>query len=110
MPQVSTPLLGSSYTSRSPVLATQEAINIYAELVETKDGKEVGAFYGTPGLNVQGEVGDGPWRCLHAIKAGLFGVSGNKFYQITSTFSGVELGTLDTSTGPVGIVDNGLHG
>jgi hypothetical protein len=109
MPQVMTPLLGGTYQSRSLLLNAQRCINLYPELVETKDGKEVGAFYGCPGLLPLMDSGeDGAWRALHVMGNGtLVGVFKHHFYQISGVFSLTSYGGLATSVGPVGIVDNG---
>lgn len=107
MPQVQTPILGGFYQSRTLIAADQRCVNLYPETIETKDGKAVGALYGCPGLDSLGAIGDGPWRALRALNDGLFGVSGNTFYQISGTFAGLKLGVLGSTKGPVGIVDNG---
>jgi len=109
MPLVNTPFLGGAYTSRSPVLAANRCINLYAELVETRDGKEIGGFYGTPGLVELGTFGPGPIRGLRTIAGTLYAVSGGKVYRINSGLSGAVVGTLATVSGPVGMVDNGIQ-
>src|SRR5579864_9462509 len=98
MPQVQTPILGGFYQSRTLLAADQRCINLYPEIVETKDGKAVGALYGCPGLDSLGTLGAGPWRALRALNDGLFGVSGSTFYQITASFNGIQLGVLGSST------------
>jgi hypothetical protein len=109
--QTVSPLLGGTYQSRSLLLSAQRAINVYPEMVETKDGKTVGAFYGCPGLLTILEADTpGPWRALHVLGNGaMFGVKGTTFYQITGSYALLNLGTLHTSKGPVGMVNNGLQ-
>jgi hypothetical protein len=101
--------LGGTYQSRSLLLSDQRAINLYAEMVDTKDGKTVGAFYGCPGLlPIRSSETPGQWRTMHAMGTGaLFGVFKNTFVQITNTYNVNVLGGLNTSTGPIGMCDNG---
>ena len=100
-----TPFLGGAYQSRSLNLACQRAINIYPEIVETKQGKEVGAFYGTPGLVLQVTVGNGPIRGFGAGMGSLFVASGTQVYMVSSSYATKLLGTIQGS-GPVQFIAN----
>ncbi|MDE2439730.1 MAG: hypothetical protein KGP14_01805 [Betaproteobacteria bacterium] len=103
-----TPFLGSAYSSRSTNLAGQRCINLYPELIETKEGKEVGGFYGVPGLDLLTTLGNGPIRGEHTMQGGnLYVVSGSGLYAVTAGWAGALLGTLQTASGPVSIIDNG---
>lgn len=104
-----TPMLGSAYRSRSPNLANQAAINIYPEIVESKSGKEVGAFYGTPGLILKVNLPGGPIRAERALGLTLYVVAGSSVYAVQADFSYTLLGSIATSTGPVSMVDNGVQ-
>lgn len=105
-----TPFLGSAYTSRSSNLADQRCINLYPELIETKDGKAVGGFYGVPGETLLATIGAGPHRGAHAVPNGLlYVVSGSGVYSVSSSWVATLLGSLGTSTGPVSIIDNGTQ-
>jgi hypothetical protein len=85
-------------------------INLYPEVVETKEGKEVGGFYNTPGLDLLATVGSGPIRGEHVMPGGLlYVVSGSGLYSISSAWSATLLGTIGTTTGPVSIIDNGTQ-
>src|SRR5947207_11879155 len=92
-----TNFLGEAYASRSPILASQTAINIYPELVETS-GSEVGGFYGTPGLQTV-FTGSGEVRGLWVTRGAsvgtyrLFGVIGNTVYRFDSAYNATNLGT-----------------
>ena len=103
-----TPFLGSAYTSRSSNLAGQRLVNLYPEVVETKEGKEVGAFYGTPGLDLLATIGTGPIRGEHTGPGGiLYVVSGYGLYSIDKLWGQTLVGTLKTTNGIVSIIDNG---
>jgi hypothetical protein len=107
---VNTPFLGGSYVSRSTNLADQRCVNLYLEMVETKDGKEAGGFYGTPGLKRMSTVGPGPIRGFYAapgIPNQLFVISGNQVWVVGTDLQGLKLyGTLATSSGSVPMVAN----
>jgi len=108
-----TSFLGEAYASRSPILASQTAINIYPELVETS-GSEVGGFYGTPGLQTV-YTGSGEVRGLWVTRGAsvgtyrLFGVIGNTVYRFDSAYNATNLGTLPNNSGRVSMVDNGVQ-
>lgn len=105
-----TPLLGSAYTSRSKNLACQRCVNLYAELIETKDGKAVGGFYSIPGETLLATVGTGPQRGSHVMPAGqMYVVSGSGLYRVSQVWGATLLGNLNTSSGPVSIIDNGTQ-
>ena len=93
-----TGFLGGAYTSRSPILASQTAINIYPELVEAS-GSEIGGFYGTPGRQSVFQ-GNGEVRGLWVTTGGipgyyrLFAVIGSTAYRLDSNYNATVLGTL----------------
>lgn len=104
--------VGPSYVAASKNYDAQRCINLYAELNEIGSGKsrEVAVLLGTPGLETLVTVGDGPIRgSWVGTKNGvLYVVSGDKFYSVDSSWAATELGTLNTSSGRVGIADNGI--
>ena len=98
------PFLGQAYQSRSPVLASQTAINIFPELTEG-NSDEIGAFYGTPGLTAlltkTGEV-----RGLRSAGGYLWAVIGSTVWRIDSAYTATDMGTLPQFTGRVSMVHN----
>lgn len=103
-----TRFLGQAYQSRSPILASQTAINIYAESTEG-NSDDVGAYYGTPGLLSKFQ-GTGEVRGMHpAADGNLYAVIGSAVYRINKSFSAQNLGNLPSGTGRVSITDNGLQ-
>ncbi len=102
-----TPFLGGTYVSRSRNLAYSRAVNIYPETVETKQGKAVGAFYGTPGLDSLSTLGSGPIRAGIVAMGAAYVVSGNGVYKLTtSSWTGTLLGTIGTVSGNVTMTSN----
>lgn len=108
-----TNFLGQAYASRSPILASQTAINIYPEFNETT-GSGIGGFYGTPGLENlfqgEGEV-RGLWVTRNLSLGGfwLYGVIGNTVYRFDQHYSPQILGVLPNSSGHVSLADNGTQ-
>jgi hypothetical protein len=110
-----TPFLGGTYQSFSSNLADDRCMNLYPEVVETKQGKQVGGFYSTPGqklLQVLTNSGSGavsgPMRGIHKTANNkLVAVFGNQVVQIDINGVVTPLGHLNTASGPVSIIDNG---
>lgn len=104
--------IGPSYKLRSVNVDCQRCINLYPEMTESGRGKEqeVAALVSTPGLLELVDLGDGAIRGEWAASNGeFFVVRANKLYRVSSSFVETELGTLNSSTGPVSMADNGLH-
>ena len=108
-----TSFLGQAYASRSPILSSQTAINIFPELSES-GGSEIGGFYGTPGrqsvFQGAGEV-RGLWVTTGGIPGlyRLFAVIGSSVYRLDSNYNATNLGTLPNVSGRVSMVDNGTQ-
>lgn len=107
-----TPFLGTTYVARAADFASNQAINIYPESVENKSGaREVGIFYGTPGLRFAIRLGADPIRGMIAfgVTPTLYVVAGPNVWLVTflsSGWSSQNLGTIGTNTGPVSMVGN----
>lgn len=101
-------LVGPSYQERSIPFDAQRTINLYP--VFDKDGKEVSALYGTPGLSLFATAGTGPVRGSYASANGrAFVVSGSNLYELTSVGATTLRGSLETASGIVSIDENGLQ-
>jgi Phage stabilisation protein len=106
--------VGASYEAPSIYQDAQECINWFPEVDPTKGQGERGvvALYPTPGLitkillSNQQEV-----RGLRTVSGGgkLIAVCGPYVYSITSNLVPTIIGKLNTSTGIVGITDNGQN-
>lgn len=108
-----TPFLGGHEVSRSQGLSDNRCINLYPELAQSMPGtkKSIGAFYGTPGLDLKATIGVGPIRGLASVRfAGgveaLFALSNNALYSLDTGFNATFLGTGAATTGPVSMVNN----
>jgi hypothetical protein len=106
--------VGPSYTAQSIYQDAQETINFYPEIDPLKQPGDRGvvALYPTPGLtptivfqNSQ-EV-----RGMRTLSGGsqMVAVVGPYVYALTSLFTPTLIGQIGTSTGRVGIADNGIN-
>ena len=106
--------VGASYEAPSIYQDAQECINFFPEVDPTKPQGDRGvvALYPTPGLSSlvlfqnQEEV-----RGMNTLSGGniLVAVCGPYVYALTSTFIVTMVGQLNTTTGRVGINDNGIN-
>lgn len=106
-----TGFIGPSYTLQSVNVDCQRSVNLFPEVnaLGTGKEKETASLVPTPGLRLLLTLGAGPTRaCWTASNGELFWVAGNKFYRISSSWVATELGTLNSSTGPVSMADNGI--
>lgn len=109
------PFCAGSYEARSKTFDSARTVNMFPEMHTYGAGKggEPAALYSTPGLRPVQQVGTGPIRgCYTISNAQLsFIVSGNEVYQLSSA-EGTAIavtGNLNSSAGPVQMVDNGSH-
>ena len=77
------PILGGFSTSRSGRASDNAAINLFPEIIETKDGRVPGALYNTAGLDLVGNLGTGPIRGLRRLGDILYVVSGDQVWSLT---------------------------
>ena len=106
--------VGAAYEAPSIYQDAQECINFYPEVDPTKAQGERGvvALYPTPGLETvvilpnQEEV-----RGIRTLSGGtqVVTVCGDFAYVMESDYTPKMIGQLNTSTGVVGIVDNGVN-
>lgn len=106
------PILGGDSVSRSRNLADSQLWNLYPEIVETKDGKAIGALYGTPGLDLKATAGVGPIRgggmaTMDGTDTAYI-VSGTQVYSLDTSYNLTLLGSLPNPLGsPVSMANNG---
>jgi hypothetical protein len=103
-----TPILGQAYVARSVNAADNRMVNLYPEPLPTPEGKTSGFLNRAPGLRKLATVGTGPIRGLWAYGDYGYAVSGNRLYQIDSTWNVLPIGPI-AGTGQVSMVDNGTQ-
>lgn len=101
-------ILGLGNEAKSSVVSAQQRLNVYFEPRPDGD-KQAMSAYGTPGLDLFGTLGSYAWRGFHVANGRFFGVVENGLYEVSTTGSITFLGSILTSTGRVGMADNGLQ-
>jgi hypothetical protein len=101
------PLIGGAYTTRSVIASAQRCINYYSE-INPKGALIPTTHYQRPGLDPLFTAGSGPIRGLFRASNEVgYCVSGNQAFIINPDNSTTTLGTLNTSSDPVSMADNG---
>lgn len=104
-----TPFFGGAYQAFSKNLDCQRCVNLYLENDESKQGRDVAALRGCPGLVLLVTCGSGPVRGVRTVRGVLYVVSGDQVYSVSATLSVKLLGTINTSSGQVSMSDNGIQ-
>lgn len=104
-----TPFFTPGYVGRSTNLAYSRLVNLYPEIVETRNGKNVGAFYLTPSLNLFSTLGGSPINGIYQFQGVVYAIGGSSLYSVSQTGSATFLGNLTGVKGPVAMVDNGVQ-
>ena len=103
--------VGPSYVAPSIYVNGEECINFRPEVDITKQAGQRGvvALYPTPGLTAILKLDTGEVRGMRTVSGGEYcvAVCRSDVYIIDSTFTATHVGQLNTSTGVVGITDNG---
>jgi hypothetical protein len=102
-----TPILGSSYVTRSPNAADARMVNLYPEVIP-EGGKEAAWLQRAPGLRLLATFPTGPIRGMWAYGDYGYVVAGTKLYQIDDDWAYIEIGTV-AGISPVNMVDNGTQ-
>lgn len=82
-------------------------VNLFPEIVP-EAGKQPAFLQRAPGMVLRASIGNGPIRGMWAQGTYLYVVSGNNFYQLTSTLKPTLKG-LVSGSGPVSMADNGTQ-
>lgn len=106
--------VGAAYEAPSIYQDAQECINWRPEIDPTKPQGSRGiiALYPTPGLtNVVTLQNTAQVRGMRTVSGGdyMVAVCGSYVYVLNSTFTPTIIGQLNTTTGQVGITDNGVN-
>jgi len=102
-----TPILGSSYVSRSVNAADSRMVNLFPEII-AEGGKEPAFLNRAPGLKLKVSVGTGPIRGMWSFNNTLYVVSGDKLFKVNTNYVVTLIGTVANS-GPVSMADNGTQ-
>ena len=103
------PILGSSYVTRSVNAADNRMVNLFPEVIP-EGGKEPAFLNRCPGLTLLATIGSGPIRGMWQFGSYLYVVSGPTLYKVDSSYTATALGTVDnTGELPVSMADNGTQ-
>jgi len=107
---ISSPILGSSYVTRSIHAANNRMVNLFPEIVP-EGGKTPAFLNRCPGLKFLTTVGEGPIRGLWSgFGDKAYVVSGSKLYSLEDmTYTASIKGTVADNTGQVSMTDNGTQ-
>jgi len=103
------PFVGPSYVYNSLNFDCQRSVNIFPVISEAKDSKSQIGMMGTPGLSQFAAPVVSPARNSWVVQDRCFFVLGPYLYEIFSDGTSTLRGTMLTSTGFVGISDNGTQ-
>ncbi len=103
------PLTGGMYEARSVIASAQRCVNLYPERNQEGAPFPVTCQL-TPGLTqLIAGTANNPARCAFTASTGeLFEVVGNSVYYTSPDWVRHFLGTINTTSGPVSMSDNGL--
>jgi hypothetical protein len=90
--------VGPTYESWSINADCQRALNLFPELVESGSGKNRVVLYGTPGLVPFATLPTSPVRGIWVNEYRLFVAAGTKIYEVSSTGTATQLGTIDNTS------------
>ena len=98
-------LFGSGVTGKSAIVTDQRRVNCYYEIREDAEKAKI-AIYGTPGTSLFANVSS-PVRGWHVFKSNMVVAAGTNVYTVSNSGTVTAIGSLSTSTGNVGMEDNG---
>lgn len=101
------PFVGPSYTARSTNLNAQRTLNWYVE--QSPDGKSPVALLPRPGFSVFCDIGANPIRGGLVYGSTLYVVMGGQFYEVSEAGVATLKGSLNTTSGRVGMVAGGAE-
>jgi hypothetical protein len=98
------PFVGPAYSARSLNADAQRAVNCYLEMDNASPRAPV-ALYGTPGLDLELTLSDAPVRGSIRLANVMIVVAGSTVFSVAGGIA-TTLGTIDSSSGPVGLAAN----
>jgi hypothetical protein len=96
--------VGASYTAKSNVVADEEAINWFAETIESQGAQTQRSYFGTPGLKVFTTFPDTPVRGQIWIGSRWFVVAGTSLFEVQEDGTQTNRGNISRDDNEVSIV------
>lgn len=108
-PVIEIPFLGGAYEGRSKSINAQQSINLFP-VFDQNEGKTPIAMYGTPGTTAFSAPATAAIvRGMHVMGSYLYAVVGADVFEIDTAGVATDLGAITTSTGHVGMANNGTQ-
>lgn len=101
-------VFGVGTASKSTNVTAQKRINFYLDVRQDADKTAIVAI-GTPGTTLFVNLGDSPVRGFWTIGDYTYAVHRGTVYKIDNAGTAVSKGTIDTTSGRVGMHDNGTQ-
>lgn len=108
--QLWAPFVGGTYQAMSPMMAADEAVNVFPEVREVEGSPKQAWFYGTPGLKYEATVATVVTRGRFTQDGRTWVVVGDRLYERTAVGTYVDLGEIPNDGGPVYFASNGKGG
>lgn len=102
------PFVGPSQQARSLNQDAQRSVNCFLE-IDQASPQRMSGLYGTPGLRLVETLADAPCRGGIVMGEHAYLVAGSHVYRMTTNFNVVDIGLINTNTGPVGMAQNGAQ-
>lgn len=92
-----------SYTTRSRMGDSEKSFNLFAEVIESGEGRERFCLYSSPGRQFFTSLPDAPVRCLWAGDHRLFAIAGGTLFEIFEDGTFHNLASVAPGTTPAQI-------
>jgi hypothetical protein len=102
------PFVGASATARSLNANAERSVNCFLEMDNGNPRAPI-ALYGTPGMVLRATLGTAPVRGALVCGSYAYWVAGNTVYRMDTAYAVTTLGTIGTSSGRVGLAQNGAE-
>lgn len=107
MSRIDIPFIGPAYDGRASAVTAQKCINLYPENNPPGSATPM-SLIGTPGLSQFCDLGTtSPVLGMFVAGDYLYAVSNNHLYQIDTSGTATDKGSMSTTTAPVGMAWNG---
>lgn len=100
------PLFGTGQTGKSVHVTAQKRINLYAEQTNERGPM---SWHQRPGLELFADLGETPIRGLDVVGDNIYAVHRGTLYSINNAGTATSQGTLSTTSGRVGMANNGTE-
>ena len=87
-------MMGQSYALSDAGASADALINLYSEVIESQQGKNVARWVGKPGITLFATLATGPVRCLWTGEGRLLAIAGGYLYEIFGDSTSKQYGAV----------------